>query len=257
MNYRRVYAAFIRDRQEREPTITGYFEKHHIVPRCMGGGDESSNIVRLTPEDHFFAHLLLAKAHGGKLWAPVAFMLGGSRKDYQPIVSRTCYGWAARAMARAASGEAAHQFDRTVYRLEHREGRKWSGRQSDMPGMGIEKSLANMLIKGRVKSARGWFIEGQRPKFKGHDLTGTFHHNYRHEIRTFIHVDGRRFVGTQNEFGAAHGVGRPAASGLVKGKVLCAKGWYLEGTTALAKTGRGAKWKIPVAAQLRMDFSIL
>lgn len=36
-------------------------ELHHITPKCMGGGDEKSNLVRLTPREHFIVHKLLYK----------------------------------------------------------------------------------------------------------------------------------------------------------------------------------------------------
>lgn len=71
MNYQKIYTAFIADRRATEDAIVlleSYTEKHHIMPRSMGGDDTPGNLIRLTPEDHFFAHLLLAKIHGGKLW---------------------------------------------------------------------------------------------------------------------------------------------------------------------------------------------
>lgn len=48
------------------------------MPRSLGGGNEPENIVRLTPREHFIAHLLLAKIHGGSMWAALAYM---SRKS--------------------------------------------------------------------------------------------------------------------------------------------------------------------------------
>lgn len=38
-----------------------YFEKHHIIPRCLGGTNDKSNIVRLTAKEHFICHLLLIR----------------------------------------------------------------------------------------------------------------------------------------------------------------------------------------------------
>jgi hypothetical protein len=38
-------------------------ERHHIVPRCIGGTDERSNLVDLTPEEHYVAHQLLVKMY--------------------------------------------------------------------------------------------------------------------------------------------------------------------------------------------------
>lgn len=38
-----------------------YTERHHIIPKSMGGGNEKDNLVRLTPREHFVAHWLLTK----------------------------------------------------------------------------------------------------------------------------------------------------------------------------------------------------
>lgn len=43
--------------------LDGYSERHHIIPRCMGGTDEESNLVRLTASEHYIAHLLLVKIY--------------------------------------------------------------------------------------------------------------------------------------------------------------------------------------------------
>ena len=48
-----------------------YAEDHHRLPRCLGGSDASSNIVRLSYRDHLKAHFLLWKAYEpllGKSW---------------------------------------------------------------------------------------------------------------------------------------------------------------------------------------------
>lgn len=29
-----------------------YYEKHHILPRCLGGKNYNSNLVLLTPKEH-------------------------------------------------------------------------------------------------------------------------------------------------------------------------------------------------------------
>lgn len=81
MDYARLYARFIEDRKQKQPTAPAYFERHHILPRSMGGGDEAANIVRLTAEDHIFAHLLLARWHGTRdAWAAVKFVFGQGKR---------------------------------------------------------------------------------------------------------------------------------------------------------------------------------
>lgn len=59
MNYKFHYDLLIERAKNRE--IKGITEKHHIVPRCMGGINEETNLVRLTPEEHYVAHQLLVK----------------------------------------------------------------------------------------------------------------------------------------------------------------------------------------------------
>lgn len=78
MDYARVYQSFIEDRRSREGSLEA-FDRHHVVPRCLGGGDEPENIIRLSYADHLFAHVLLAKIHGGVL-ATVAARMSGMRK---------------------------------------------------------------------------------------------------------------------------------------------------------------------------------
>lgn len=41
--------------------ILGYVEKHHIIPKCIGGTDERLNLVFLTAKEHFVCHHLLTK----------------------------------------------------------------------------------------------------------------------------------------------------------------------------------------------------
>lgn len=40
-----------------------YYERHHIIPRSMGGNDLSHNLVLLTAKEHFVAHHLLWRIH--------------------------------------------------------------------------------------------------------------------------------------------------------------------------------------------------
>jgi hypothetical protein len=62
MNYQRIYDAMILKAQTRLD-LAGYVETHHILPKCMGGTNEHSNLVKLTAREHFIAHWLLVKMH--------------------------------------------------------------------------------------------------------------------------------------------------------------------------------------------------
>ena len=61
MNYRKIYINLIEKRLIIHPL--GYVEKHHIIPKSLGGSDNTFNIVNLTAREHFIAHLLLSKMY--------------------------------------------------------------------------------------------------------------------------------------------------------------------------------------------------
>ena len=61
MNYQNIYNNLVQKAQSRE--LDGYVEKHHIVPKCMGGDNANSNIVRLSAKEHFIAHKLLVRIY--------------------------------------------------------------------------------------------------------------------------------------------------------------------------------------------------
>lgn len=67
MDYQKIYNQLI-ERGQRRDILEGYIEEHHIIPKCVGGNDDQENLVLLTAREHFIAHILLAKIHGGALW---------------------------------------------------------------------------------------------------------------------------------------------------------------------------------------------
>ena len=38
-----------------------YQEKHHIIPKCMNGSNDEENLIYLYPQEHYYAHSLLAQ----------------------------------------------------------------------------------------------------------------------------------------------------------------------------------------------------
>jgi hypothetical protein len=78
-NYGAFYDRLIA--RARTRILAGYVEKHHVIPRCMGGRDSKANIVQLTAEEHYVAHQLLAKMHPdnfGLTWSAMAMTNGTS-----------------------------------------------------------------------------------------------------------------------------------------------------------------------------------
>jgi len=70
MNYQRIHDEIIADSRLSSPIgfkhnnkTMGYKERHHIVPRCMGGTNDPTNLVYLTARRHFIIHRLLTKIY--------------------------------------------------------------------------------------------------------------------------------------------------------------------------------------------------
>lgn len=95
MNYLLHYNRLI-EKAQNHPIPEGYTERHHIVPRALGGGNEKANLVVLTAREHYVSHLLLARIHGGKMWAAVHLMASQNGRYYE---------WIRRQYAESLRGE--------------------------------------------------------------------------------------------------------------------------------------------------------
>lgn len=62
MDYQNHYT-LLAEKAKKRVQPEGYFERHHIIPRCMGGLDDEDNLICLTAEEHYIAHLLLVKIY--------------------------------------------------------------------------------------------------------------------------------------------------------------------------------------------------
>ena len=51
----------------RSRTLVTYKERHHIIPRSLGGNNDPTNLVDLTGREHFVCHWLLIKMVEGKV----------------------------------------------------------------------------------------------------------------------------------------------------------------------------------------------
>lgn len=59
--YTKVYFNIISAARARQLPADTYTEKHHIIPKSLGGSNTKDNLVILTAKEHFICHLLLIK----------------------------------------------------------------------------------------------------------------------------------------------------------------------------------------------------
>lgn len=63
--------------------IKYYTEKHHILPKCMGGKDKENNFVLLKAGEHITAHILLAKCFPDNEWIVAAANIVCGNNSYR------------------------------------------------------------------------------------------------------------------------------------------------------------------------------
>lgn len=217
IDYERIYREFIADRRSR-PDPTGYAENHHILPRSLGGSDEELNLIRLTAEDHYFAHCCLAKIYGGKMWSALFAIAHMAKTDSAAAYfSKRRMVAAAREKSAARRSEnmkelwASGEFTRKRVYEPHSDARR-AHMSKLMTGREITPEARALAVKTRQKSA---------PRFE------------------FVHVDtGEVFSGTSLEFRVKSGIGQSLISYLTRKKIRMAKGWTLVGTDPNSILGR-------------------
>ena len=84
-----------------------YHERHHIVPKCMGGTNNEDNLIDLFAREHFTAHKLLATENPDNnslvfAWTCMAFPNNGVQKRYELTPEE--YEEARKAISKAMSG---------------------------------------------------------------------------------------------------------------------------------------------------------
>lgn len=224
MDYKRVYREFIADRRAREATIAGYSEKHHIKPRALGGTDEPANLIRLSADDHFLAHLLLAKIHGGAMWRPILLMASQAPTRSGMTAAmvakfRRHYGAAKMALSR----EGNNKFNPTIYEwvnLDTQEQR--SACLYDMHrDYGGNRSSWTQAVNGEKPTSYGWALANAGVTFRA----------FKGKSLDFVNRDGRTFTGTQTAFCAHVGISPAGASRVARGRSVTRCGWRLTGVT--------------------------
>lgn len=231
MDYQRIYREFIADRKAK-PKPEGYTERHHILPRSMGGGNEPANLIVLTAEDHFFAHLLLAKVHGRGMWVAVCRMRWGRVGGERPwIKGRPMYAYARRRFAEENSRRCLGQPGNkgSVNGRYNPEQVLWTNldtgetttasRWEMWDRYGGGRATWTSVASGTRKSFQGWTTSPDSIRIRGN----------KGKSFTFVNRDGRSFTGRQGEFAKLAGVSAASASRVVRHFDVTKCGWRLDG----------------------------
>lgn len=101
MNYQLHYNNLINRAKNR--ILESYSESHHIIPKCIGGSNDKSNLVDLTPEEHYVAHQLLVKIYSEEkslVYALRMMCMAGNGKTKR---TNKEYGWVRKLWRKTSS----------------------------------------------------------------------------------------------------------------------------------------------------------
>lgn len=145
MNYLRIYNQLMMKRMK-EPSISEYTEKHHIVPKCMGGDDSSDNLVVLSPKEHYVAHHLLYRHYKTSKLAHAWFMMLRCSPNQKRFFTAKQYETATNAHRKALT-ETMKGEGNPFYRKTHTDETKKKISQANKGRVKSEKEIANWIDK--------------------------------------------------------------------------------------------------------------
>lgn len=161
MHYKTRYDKLI-SHYQLNPT-DGMVEKHHIIPKCMGGDDTITNLVLLPTRAHFIAHYLLHKAYPENRSLAHAFAMMGVCNGYQHRNSRL-YEKSKLARSKAMTGLPRPEWVKEKMRKPKSITENYKKPKSKEHAENISKSLKNKpktkeAIENSVKARQEYFKE--------------------------------------------------------------------------------------------------
>lgn len=127
--------------------VEGYVERHHIIPKCMEGTDDISNLVALPPRAHFIAHYLLYRAYPDNIKLAQAFgmMLANNPKQNRVCSSRM-YEIARTARSSALKDKPRPEWVKEKLRVPKKSNINYKKPKSEKHSLNISQAL-----KGKKK----------------------------------------------------------------------------------------------------------
>ena len=138
--YTKWYFNIVSAAQNRD--ISGYIEKHHIIPKSLGGNNKKENLVNLSGREHFICHWLLTK------------MVSDTKQKYQMWNAFSCM------LYRERPGQDRYRVNSKTFECIKKSGstiksKMWSGKGNPMyKKIHSTESREKMSVAatGRIKS---------------------------------------------------------------------------------------------------------
>lgn len=170
MDYQKHYDLLMSTRKamNRVKNKQTHYDKHHIIPKSLGGDNSKENLVLLTPREHFLAHFLLWRIHRNRSMAAAFFSMVNGKlrrahgKDFYHASSRAY----AEAVEAVRSIPMPEEIRKKHSKIPWNKGRKYTNEQkANMKGKSLEtpeqKAKRSSSLKGIIPSnAKKIMIDG-------------------------------------------------------------------------------------------------
>ena len=172
MDYKKIYNKLMNKRRKC-PITQGYKEKHHVMPRSLGGDNSKQNIVTLTAKEHYVAHLLLTKMYNkySEEWYKMirAFMMMSACKSEWHENKR--YTGRIHEVYRSRFSEAMSELQSGTKNSNY--GKKWVYSITEKRNKTVDKDY---ILE------EGWYI-GRLMSFENINSTQDIHENRRRKCK--------------------------------------------------------------------------
>lgn len=213
----------------RTRVIDGYVERHHVLPRCMGGDNTAGNLVNLTPEEHYVAHQLLVKMHPDVKGLINAVVFLTARNPTTQHMNNHLYGWLKRRNSTVMSERLKGNkhllgFKHSKYSRD-KISSKLLGRNK--PASMIEKTRAR--VSGSGNPMYGKPRTDEQRAAQSMKMSGRGNGKFDPSIRRFVNVDGKEYIGTSYDFMNDNCIEQSCVSHLIRGRYHSSHGWMYKG----------------------------
>lgn len=164
-----------------------YTERHHIIPKSLGGDDCPENLVYLTARQHYVAHLLLLKFTEGVAKRSMALALirfcGANRKKGRYFISSRIYETIRKEYSDAVKGKNNPMYGKPCYyNMSEEELSSWksnisqgtTGEKNPFYGKSHSDETKEAISKQRSQPILVKFCDGREEEFSQYKFLGTY-----------------------------------------------------------------------------------
>jgi len=143
--------------------VEGYVEKHHIMPKCLGGSNDISNLVALPPRAHYIAHYLLWKMYPENKKIAQAFGMMAVNNPYQHrVINSRFYELGKIARSKALKGEKFSEERKQKMRVPKKSTDAYKKMKNGAGNKGKKYRPREKEHIDNLRSAASWYYEKRK-----------------------------------------------------------------------------------------------